>query len=77
MQSTPQVDRVEWALAHDNEARAIGDRARRWVASRLTLGRVLCYWGGLLARYSRLQAFRPRPAANATRVLNLGLWGLA
>ena len=67
---------MEWALAHDDEARALGERARLWVARRLTLGRVLCYWAALLARYSRLLSFRPRPAANATRALNLGLWGL-
>ncbi len=73
----PQVERVEWALAHDAESRAIGERARRWVATRLTSGRVLCYWAALLTRYSRVQAFRPRPVANATRALNLGLWHLS
>ena len=71
-----QVDRVEWVLSHDLEARAIGERAREWVSRRLTMDRVYCYWARLLTRYSRLLAFRPRPAANATRVVNVGLWHL-
>ncbi len=71
-----QVERVEWVLAHDSEARAIAERAREWVSQRLTVGRVYCYWATLLTRYSRLLAFQPRPAANATRVLNVGLWNL-
>ncbi len=69
----PQVDRVEWALAHDSKARAIAQRGRAFAASRLGLGRVGCYWAALLDRYARLQAFRPEPDPHATRMVGLAL----
>ena len=62
---------MEWLRANDGEARAIAERAKDFVRTRLTLARVHCYWARLLARYGALQDFAPRVSAEAVAIANV------
>ena len=70
------VEKVEWAIAHDDHARAIAQNGTRFVRAHLHMTRVHCYWARLLSRYSALQDFKPQVPPEAVAVVNLAssLW---
>ena len=65
------VEKVEWAIEHDSEAKAIAQRGFEFVREFLRPQRIACYWAHLLTGYGQLMTFRPRPSSNATRYVNV------
>jgi hypothetical protein len=53
------ADKVEWARAHDDEVAQIATNAKLFAEKYLTDSHVACYWHRVLARYARLQQFKP------------------
>ena len=70
------IEKVEWAITHDDDARAIARNGAQFVREHLHMTRVHCYWARLLSRYSALQDFKPQVPHDAVTVVNLAssLW---
>jgi len=70
------IEKVEWAITHDDDARAIARNGAQFVREHLHMTRVHCYWARLLSRYSALQDFKPQVPPDAVAVVNLAssLW---
>lgn len=62
------ADAVEWARAHDDECREIGNEAQQFAGKFFTVDAIRCYWLMLLTEYARAQRFvagrRRRPPAS-------------
>ncbi len=58
----------DWARAHDHRAQKISARARAFTRDHLRPEDMYCYHYDALARFARVQKFRPRIHANMTRV---------
>ena len=59
------IEKVEWAITHDDDARAIARNGAQFVREHLHMTRVHCYWARLLSRYSALQDFKPQVPPDA------------
>jgi hypothetical protein len=49
------VEKIQWAIVHDSEAKAIAHNARMFALEHLTISDHLCYLYHALLRYSQLQ----------------------
>ena len=65
------VEKIEWAIEHDDEAQAIAQRGFAFVRESLRPQRIVCYWAHLLTGFGELMDFRPQPASNASRYINV------
>ncbi|KAJ7288454.1 glycosyl transferase family 90-domain-containing protein [Mycena rebaudengoi] len=58
------VEKIEWAIAHDNEARLIQETGKLWADRVLTDSQNDCYFSAVLLEWARLQGYAKN--ANST-----------
>ena len=61
-------DLIRFARENDDAARAIARRGRNFIAQRLRMEDVTCYWRQLLAEYTKLLTFKPKLDKTLQRV---------